>query len=153
MADEIAQLQAELAAAAALDDKKMVRTKMVSKGMIFKTDSRESKRINDTIKGYIDDMDELRRIKVPFVDRIKKAQHIYKYIMANPNVFASHVRLRDNCIAKAQEFLNSDFEDYADQANFTEARSDLRSAMQAFIDWTADILPFNIYYTTNVSLT
>lgn len=152
MADEIAQLQAELAAAAALIDKKTVRTKMVSKEMIFKTDSRESKRVNETIKRYIEEMEELRRIKVPFVERIKKAQHIFKYIMANPNVFASHVRLRDNCIEKAQEFMSSDFQEYADQADFTEARADLRSAMQTFIDWTVDILPFNIYYTTNVSL-
>lgn len=150
MADEIAQLQAELAAAAALLDKKTVRTKGE---FAFRTDSRECKCVNETIKRYIEEMDELRRLKSPFAERIKKANQIYNYIMANPNVFASQVRLRDNCLAKADEFLTNDFAEYADQEGFAEARAELRSAMQAFIHWTLEILPLNIYYTTAVLLT
>ena len=153
MSDEIEKLQAELAAAAALIDRKTVRGKSERTPLPFNPYKREGKLVNETIKEYIDDMSEMRRIKSPFAERIKKAKHVYNYIMANPNIFAAHVVLRENCLTKANEFLNSEFGEYADQAGFAEARAELRSAMQKFIDWTNETLPLNIYYSTTVLLT
>lgn len=140
MSDEIAQLQAELAAAAAAADVKK------SDALHFSKKSPECKLVTATISGHIETMDRLRRENVPFAERTEHATNVYKYIMANPNVFAATVALRNSCIAKAHEFMECDFNGYQMQQGFSVARERLRYCMQNFIEWTVEILPLNVHY-------
>jgi hypothetical protein len=141
MSDEITALQAELAAAAA--DKSNQKSK---EALHFSTKTPEAKLVTVTINDDIAAMDRMRRERAPFAQRIEKAINVYNYIMANPNVFAAIPKLRNSCIGKAHEFMESEFAHYREQDGFDAARARLRTVMRSFLDWTADVLPHNVHY-------
>jgi hypothetical protein len=136
MADEIAQLQAQLADACAA----------AREPLHFKRHSDEYKIATKTIKEYINELDSLLQSKAPFVERITKAIALYTFMMANPNILAAERRLRSNSNTKANEFLNEPFQGYADQPDFAANLARLRATMQNFLTWVEDILPHNVHY-------
>ncbi len=142
MSDEITALQAELAEAAAADKSSRESKKVLH----FSTKTPEAKLVTSTISEHIIEMDRMRREHVPLAQRIEKAISVYNYIMANPNAFAAIPKLRDSCIGKAHEFMESKFAHYREEEGFDAARTRLRTAMRSFLDWTADVLPHNVHY-------